>query len=101
MIRRPPRSTLFPYTTLFRSEVGRADARAPRGRARGTRCAGRGGELQPPAGQGAGQQERRGRQQDPELTGEKKGGDTAGRECQSTRLSTKHAHISDPSFLLP
>src|SRR2546421_6459299 len=23
MIRRPPRSTLFPYTTLFRSEVGR------------------------------------------------------------------------------
>src|SRR2546430_7385081 len=24
MIRRPPRSTLFPYTTLFRSEVERA-----------------------------------------------------------------------------
>src|SRR3712207_8007451 len=24
MIRRPPRSTLFPYTTLFRSELGRA-----------------------------------------------------------------------------
>src|SRR5258707_2631203 len=23
MIRRPPRSTLFPYTTLFRSNVGR------------------------------------------------------------------------------
>src|SRR2546427_3108484 len=23
MIRRPPRSTLFPYTTLFRSDVGR------------------------------------------------------------------------------
>src|SRR3712207_7469291 len=28
MIRRPPRSTLFPYTTLFRSPVGRRD-RAP------------------------------------------------------------------------
>src|SRR2546430_13494291 len=28
MIRRPPRSTLFPYTTLFRShELGRRDAR--------------------------------------------------------------------------
>src|SRR5258706_8294138 len=29
MIRRPPRSTLFPYTTLFRSSnaVGRGDAR--------------------------------------------------------------------------
>src|SRR5256885_7098300 len=24
MIRRPPRSTLFPYTTLFRSRVGRS-----------------------------------------------------------------------------
>src|SRR3712207_7120073 len=24
MIRRPPRSTLFPYTTLFRSKLGRA-----------------------------------------------------------------------------
>src|SRR3712207_7821125 len=32
MIRRPPRSTLFPYTTLFRSTVlggGRASATAP------------------------------------------------------------------------
>src|SRR5688572_31954337 len=26
MIRRPPRSTLFPYTTLFRSHAGRLDA---------------------------------------------------------------------------
>src|SRR3712207_7860751 len=25
MIRRPPRSTLFPYTTLFRSQAGRYD----------------------------------------------------------------------------
>src|SRR3712207_7961131 len=25
MIRRPPRSTLFPYTTLFRSDVERGD----------------------------------------------------------------------------
>src|SRR5438876_1716475 len=28
MIRRPPRSTLFPYTTLFRSCAARAAARA-------------------------------------------------------------------------
>src|SRR2546430_16915231 len=27
MIRRPPRSTLFPYTTLFRSDVGAAGSR--------------------------------------------------------------------------
>src|SRR2546427_9110181 len=30
MIRRPPRSTLFPYTTLFRSLVGAAARQAPR-----------------------------------------------------------------------
>src|SRR2546430_13254032 len=30
MIRRPPRSTLFPYTTLFRSRVGRHSRHAPR-----------------------------------------------------------------------
>src|SRR2546422_5936830 len=30
MIRRPPRSTLFPYTTLFRSAVGRSRRRSGR-----------------------------------------------------------------------
>src|SRR3712207_7072983 len=30
MIRRPPRSTLFPYTTLFRSTLRRRDAEASR-----------------------------------------------------------------------
>src|SRR3989475_9455316 len=30
MIRRPPRSTLFPYTTLFRSRQGHGRGRAPR-----------------------------------------------------------------------
>src|SRR2546421_1385423 len=29
MIRRPPRSTLFPYTTLFRSHLGRGALGAP------------------------------------------------------------------------
>src|SRR3712207_7990778 len=29
MIRRPPRSTLFPYTTLFRSRVGRWEGGQP------------------------------------------------------------------------
>src|SRR2546426_5564876 len=33
MIRRPPRSTLFPYTTLFRSGVERAGLGRERGRA--------------------------------------------------------------------
>src|SRR2546421_7913006 len=34
MIRRPPRSTLFPYTTLFRSRLGAEDADAQRARLR-------------------------------------------------------------------
>src|SRR5436190_6932387 len=41
MIRRPPRSTLFPYTTLFRSQrlghEGTAQASHPRDRARAAR----------------------------------------------------------------
>src|SRR2546426_1288869 len=52
MIRRPPRSTLFPYTTLFRSlrefAPGRGDPAIPvRPRARRTVGAG-GSELQSP-----------------------------------------------------
>src|SRR5256885_13072562 len=41
MIRRPPRSTLFPYTTLFRSPLFREEWFFPRGRCsrrRGLRC---------------------------------------------------------------
>src|SRR2546425_3901704 len=34
MIRRPPRSTLFPYTTLFRSHRGDQGRRLRRGRGR-------------------------------------------------------------------
>src|SRR2546429_3349173 len=37
MIRRPPRSTLFPYTTLFRSKpAGEADEGRPRRGAKGS-----------------------------------------------------------------
>src|SRR3712207_7253438 len=37
MIRRPPRSTLFPYTTLFRSRRADADAAPDAGRQPGRR----------------------------------------------------------------
>src|SRR5438445_1693578 len=47
MIRRPPRSTLFPYTTLFRSGRGRGRA-ARRDEARGGRPGG-GGSAPPRA----------------------------------------------------
>src|SRR2546430_5359066 len=43
MIRRPPRSTLFPYTTLFRSVVGLEPPKQRRG---GRRVPGRGGNVE-------------------------------------------------------
>src|SRR2546430_15595199 len=42
MIRRPPRSTLFPYTTLFRSRAGYG-AEDPRGRSEAGGCCDRRG----------------------------------------------------------
>src|SRR2546430_11318939 len=39
MIRRPPRSTLFPYTTLFRSPDSSADPTGLRPKPRGSRSA--------------------------------------------------------------
>src|SRR5437764_7063798 len=44
MIRRPPRSTLFPYTTLFRSPHPAATSSAAF-RGQGPRCQRRGGKL--------------------------------------------------------
>src|SRR3712207_7781662 len=57
MIRRPPRSTLFPYTTLFRSPAwssegrGAAEGLAERG-AGGSPEAGRSKDLLPPTVEG-------------------------------------------------
>src|SRR3712207_8650701 len=67
MIRRPPRSTLFPYTTLFRSLLHRAVGprhRQPRrrrtGRDSAVRRAVRGAQVDRPAGlEGGGQRGRR------------------------------------------
>src|SRR2546426_3136738 len=39
MIRRPPRSTLFPYTTLFRSRRGGSSRSSTSGRSSGRRTA--------------------------------------------------------------
>src|SRR5687768_17675894 len=38
MIRRPPRSTLFPYTTLFRSRLARSTAASPPRHDRDNQC---------------------------------------------------------------
>src|SRR3712207_8999661 len=79
MIRRPPRSTLFPYTTLFRSSCARAESLGSglrvweHRRADGARRC-RGAD----AGGGAG----------------------ARRDRKSTRLNSSHANISYAVFCL-
>src|SRR3712207_7850305 len=88
MIRRPPRSTLFPYTTLFRSEslrraVDRADVVY--------HCAARVGDW--------------GRWQDfqrevIDATGNLLGACRAAADRKSTRLNSSHANISYAVFCL-
>src|SRR2546427_6879912 len=72
MIRRPPRSTLFPYTTLFRSRAGerarRCRAGAAWGRAR--RRPDRRGRSGPPGGGGAAYGRPAGRSRSEEHTSE-------------------------------
>src|SRR3712207_8919766 len=87
MIRRPPRSTLFPYTTLFRSE---ADAGAPR--TQGDRHRLR--DDHRPEGDAAAA--------DPDVGGGGPHG-RAGRRAvdrKSTRLNSSHANISYAVFCL-
>src|SRR3712207_7372195 len=81
MIRRPPRSTLFPYTTLFRSRRGEREAHRHHPRVHGLPRAEPGGEALPrcPAG-GA----------DLLLEPDRK----------STRLNSSHANISYAVFCL-
>src|SRR5256885_9441903 len=74
MIRRPPRSTLFPYTTLFRSRGairGRARSRAARGPGTRSRSARRGSGTPGP-----------------------------GTDRKSTRLNSSHLVISYAVFCL-
>src|SRR2546422_3178361 len=74
MIRRPPRSTLFPYTTLFRSP--RQTVRAP----------------QDDQQEGGG---------DPVLPRERRAGlRAARRDRKSTRLNSSHGYISYAVFCL-
>src|SRR3712207_7368925 len=90
MIRRPPRSTLVPYTTLFRS-VPRPDRR-PRHAPTRHRGAGR-DPLR--AHRGAGQSGQRAR----DGRGARDRGDRV-QDRKSTRLNSSHANISYAVFCL-
>src|SRR3712207_7791543 len=97
MIRRPPRSTLFPYTTLFRSALllhaqGPVRALLERVRVlsrrlRDTRRAVRGPDAAPD-------------RQDPGLPGRARRDGLLARDRKSTRLNSSHANISYAVFCL-
>src|SRR3712207_8935173 len=92
MIRRPPRSTLFPYTTLFRSDQG--DAAAGR---RQDGPAGRRGDVG--AGVVGGDRAAVVRSARPEL-GDQRALDGHLEDRKSTRLNSSHANISYAVFCL-
>src|SRR2546430_13667003 len=75
MIRRPPRSTLFPYTTLFRSRVAGGDVR-------GADCARLLGSARLPGRPGSA------------------GAARGPRDRKSTRLNSSHSQISYAVFCL-
>src|SRR5688572_31908165 len=97
MIRRPPRSTLFPYTTLFRSQqearsharrvrdrVARSEVRGELGRAHGTKP-------------GNGDRPRRLREDRADVgVGQRE----IGEDRKSTRLNSSHSQISYAVFCL-
>src|SRR3712207_6983447 len=90
MIRRPPRSTLFPYTTLFRSARDTAALRA------------RGGQGCSPGNRVGGPERRRpgttgiayGRARTEARMGQRR------QDRKSTRLNSSHANISYAVFCL-
>src|SRR3712207_8146570 len=81
MIRRPPRSTLFPYTTLFRSLLAAAPQGARWGRPRADACTGRDA---PVAAAAPHRRRKHARVED----------------RKSTRLNSSHANISYAVFCL-
>src|SRR3712207_7303538 len=87
MIRRPPRSTLFPYTTLFRSGCGTGGGRgggAPAQGMDGEPCRPPGAPTLHPDHGASAQPQPRGRRGD----------------RKSTRLNSSHANISYAVFCL-
>src|SRR3712207_8632704 len=94
MIRRPPRSTLFPYTTLFRSlEADQVDEQQRHRLVAGPGVPDRGVDLlgqPPPVGQAG---ERVG-------VGELLDAGQVAADRKSTRLNSSHANISYAVFCL-
>src|SRR3712207_7146305 len=93
MIRRPPRSTLFPYTTLFRSDVergpGSVGVQAPRGACATERVGDFGVD-----------QMGRVKLLTRERPARRPGAEERSKDRKSTRLNSSHANISYAVFCL-
>src|SRR2546422_5528333 len=87
MIRRPPRSTLFPYTTLFRSRAGSPH---PTGRRRGVSWCPLRGSVGFPTSKGCSSS----------VHGLILAGGEGSRDRKSTRLNSSHGYISYAVFCL-
>src|SRR3712207_7903037 len=92
MIRRPPRSTLFPYTTLFRSGRGRGET--------GKYVIGIGLMVLTLAISGAGAYVLATKQSPPKLDKASLCPTDGPRDRKSTRLNSSHANISYAVFCL-
>src|SRR2546430_9410476 len=101
MIRRPPRSTLFPYTTLFRSDDSQSEHLKAYGVTYRVLQAGlsaewllnyRGGSLLLPGSDAL--------RRDAALAGVKVEPGDEGRDPESTRLDSSHSPISQARFCL-
>src|SRR3712207_7329143 len=89
MIRRPPRSTLFPYTTLFRSDVGVGQLGSEALAAVENDRAVVEGELARQLVDGV-----------PSRVGRQHGVEAERQDRKSTRLNSSHANISYAVFCL-
>src|SRR3712207_8849343 len=87
MIRRPPRSTLFPYTTLFRSQRAEDPASRPQGHDH-------------VRGRGHAAEEAAALFRDPQLVEDVVGVVVDEEDRKSTRLNSSHANISYAVFCL-
>src|SRR3712207_7816871 len=98
MIRRPPRSTLFPYTTLFRSRAQRTARSA--GPSEAHEHAADGEQQAEPDEVGGAVTGVEHLRQEVEGPGERQPGRVGALDRKSTRLNSSHANISYAVFCL-
>src|SRR2546422_2516375 len=100
MIRRPPRSTLFPYTTLFRSRASPPGSSPGTWPARRGGWAGRRGERCPPASGIRTGFPKRGRPRTDRTSRAPRFGKPVRIDRKSTRLNSSHGYNSYAVFCL-